>query len=66
MNQLKKRNNRMRARAYYAVLFAIAACLCDIVWLSKYHSGSGDWTTWMYASIVLIEILLFFLILDKD
>ena len=65
MNQLR-RNNRMRARAYYAVLFAIAAFLCDIVWLSKYHSGSGDWTTWMYASIVIVEILLFFLILDKD
>ena len=65
MNQLKKRNNRMRARAYYAVLFAIAAFLCDIVWLSKYHSGSEDWTTWMYASIVITEILLFFLIMDK-
>jgi len=65
MNQLR-RNSRMGARAYYAeILLAIAACLCDIVWLSKYHSGSEDWTTWMYASIVIVEILLFFLILHN-
>ena len=51
---------------YPEILLAIAAFLCDIVWLSKYHSGSGDWTTWMYASIVIVEILLFFLIIDKD
>ena len=67
MNQLKKRNSRMGARAYYPeILLAIAAFLCDIVWLSKYHSGSGDWITWMYASVVIVEILLLFLILDRD
>jgi len=48
------------------ILLAIAAFLCDIVWVSKYLSSSGDWITWMYASIVIVEILLFFLILDKD
>ena len=47
------------------ILLVIAAFLCDIVWLSKYHSGSGDWIMWMYASVVIVEILLFFLIMDK-
>jgi len=48
------------------ILLVIAAFLCDIVWLSKYHSGSEDWTTWMYASILIVDVLILSLILDKD
>ena len=30
-----------KMKYYPEIMLAIAAFLCDIVWLSKYHSGSG-------------------------